>query len=43
MGKKTFYIVLAIVILLIIGVIYNHFSFTHIAPGLKDDIPKYFV
>ncbi|MDU9693214.1 hypothetical protein O0Q50_18730 [Priestia aryabhattai] len=43
MGKKTYYIVLAIVVLLIIGTIYNYLSFTHIAPGLKDDVPKYFV
>jgi uncharacterized alpha/beta hydrolase family protein len=42
MGKKTFYIILAIIILLIIGAIYNYFSFTHIAPGLKDDVPKFY-
>jgi len=42
MSKKTFYIVLAVIILLLIGAIYNYLSFNHMAPGIRDDIPKYY-
>ncbi|WP_456364400.1 hypothetical protein [Priestia aryabhattai] len=42
MSKKTFYIVLAVIILLLIGAIYNHLSFIDIAPGTKDEVPKYY-